>query len=164
MASSEQVLLSDDLLNVMRGAVNYAVEYDAKFVAPPHLLLALLDDPKIGEQLSEPLERGRIIAAARQPQTGGVVEVSEGPLPRGETPPFQRYDTLVFQSTDGKNHRWLNKDVFKIFQESARRVDGGRFLPKHLAVGFVSEATSDRNIMQLLGRDPQVFTETVYGL
>src|SRR5271170_6915771 len=105
MASNEQVLLSDELLNVMRGAVTYATEYDAKFVAPPHVLLALLDDPKIGELLSEPLERGRVIAAARQPTAGGVVEVPEGPLPRGETAPFQRYDTLVFQSIDGKSHR-----------------------------------------------------------
>jgi hypothetical protein len=161
---AEQVLLADELLNVMRGAVSYAAEYDAKFVGAPHLLLALLDDPKIGEHLGESLERGRIVAAARQPITSGVVEVGEGVLPRGETSPFQRYDTLVFQSTDGKHHRWLNKDVFKIFQESARRVDGGRFLPKHLAVGFVNEAGNDRNILQLLGRDPQQFTETVYGL
>ena len=29
------------------------------------------------------------------------------------------------------------------------------------AVGFVNEATNDRNILQLLGRDPQQFTETV---
>ena len=162
--SSEQVLLSDELLNVMRGAVNYANEYDANFVGPPHLLLALLDDPKIGGTLLQSLERGRIIAAARQPTASGTVEVPEGPLPRGERPPFQRYDTLVFQSSDGKAHRWLNQTVFKIFQESARRVDGGRFLPKHLAVGFVNEASSDRNIMQLLGKEPQEFTELVYGL
>lgn len=162
--ATEQVLLSDELLNVMRGAVSYAVEYDAKFVAPAHLLLAILDDPKIGSSLSESIERGRVIATARQPAPAGVVEVPEGVLPRGETPPFQRYDTLVFQSTDGKNQRWLSKDVFEIFQESARRVDSGRMLPKHLAVGFVNAATNDRNMMQLLGRDPHQFTETAYGL
>ena len=71
--SSEQVLLSDELLNVMRGAVNYANEYDANFVGPPHLLLALLDDPKIGGTLLQSLERGRIIAAARQPPASGTV-------------------------------------------------------------------------------------------
>jgi hypothetical protein len=164
MASNEQVLLSDDLLNVMRGAVKYATEYDAGYVGPPHLLLAILDDPKIGAALTEMLERGRIIAAARQPTASGVVEVPEGPLPRGERPPFQRYDTLVFQSSDGKSHRWLNQTVFKIFQEAAQRVDGGRFLPKHLAVGFVNEASSDRNILQLLGKEPQEFTKAVYAL
>jgi len=46
VASNEQVLLSDELLNVMRGAVTYATEYDAKFVAPPHVLLALLTTPR----------------------------------------------------------------------------------------------------------------------
>jgi hypothetical protein len=162
--AAEQVLLADELLNVMRGAVSYAAEYDAKFVGVPHLLLALLDDRKIGQVLGESLERGPIVAAARQPVPAGVVAVGEGVLPRGETAPFQRYDTLVFQSTDGKHHRWLNKDVFKIFQESARRVDGGRFLPKHLAMGFINAATNDRNILQLLGPDPRQFTETVYGL
>jgi len=160
----DQVLLADDLLAVCRAAVTFAVEYGAAFVAPPHMLLALLDDPKIGGTLLQSLERGRIIAAARQPTASGTVEVPEGPLPRGERPPFQRYDTLVFQSSDGKAHRWLNQTVFRIFQESARRVNGGRFLPKHLAVGFVNEASSDRNIMQLLGKEPQEFTELVYAL
>jgi hypothetical protein len=162
--ASEQVLLSDELLNVMRGAVNYAAEYDASFVGPPHLLLAILDDPKIGNILTQMLERGRVVAAARQATASGVVEVPEGQLPRGERAPFQRYDTLVFQSSDGKAHRWLNQTVFKIFQESARRVEGGRFLPKHLAVGFVNEASSDRTILQLLGKEPQEFTQAVYGL
>jgi hypothetical protein len=162
--ATEQVLLSDELLHVMRGAVTFAVEYDAAFVAAPHLLLAILDDKKIGEALSESIERGRVIASARQPSSAGVAEVPEGVLPRGETAPFQRYDTLVFQSIDGKHQRWLSKDVFEIFQESARRVDGGRLLPKHLAVGFANAAANDRSVMQLLGRDPQLFTETAYGL
>src|SRR5262249_1615963 len=113
MASNGQVLLSDELLHSMRRALTYPTQYDATVVAPAHRLLARRDDPKNGAALSEPVERGRIIAAARQPQTGGVVEVNEGPLPRGESAPFQRYDTLVFQSQDGKSHRWLNKDVFK---------------------------------------------------
>lgn len=160
----EQVLLSDDILAVMRGAVTYAVSYGAAFVAPPHLLLALLDDPKVGTALGATLERGRLVAAARQPSPGGVVEVPEGPLPRGEKPPFLRYNTVVFQSTDGAHQRWLNRDTFRMFNDSAKRANGGRYLPKHLAVGIANEATSDRDVRVLLGRDPEVFKEVAFGL
>jgi hypothetical protein len=161
---AEQVLLSDDLLAVMRGAVAYAVSYGAAFVAPPHLLLALMDDPKVGGVLTPALERGRLIAAARQPSPGGVIEVPEGPLPRGEKPPFLRYDTVVFQSTDGQHQRWLNRDTFRLFNDSAKRAGGGRYLPKHLAIGIANEATSDRDVRGLLGRDPEVFKEVAFAL
>ena len=164
MSIGDTVLVTEEVLNVMRGSVTYAVEYGSQFVGPAHLLLALLDDPKIGDTLRDAVERGRIIAAARQPAPGGLVEVQEGPLPRGEQAPFQRYDTLVFQSTDGKQQRWLNRDTFGIFNEAARRVDGGRFLPKHIAVGFAIDAQNDRDVRTLLGRDPQVFSELAYAL
>jgi hypothetical protein len=161
---NETVLVSDELLAVMRAAVTYAVEYGAQFVAPPHLLLALLDDPKIGDELRDTIERGRVVAAARQPAAGGVVEVPEGPLPRGEAAPFQRYDTLVFRSTDGAHQRWLNRDSFGIYNEAARRVEGSRFLPRHIAVGFAVDGQNDRDVRTLLGRDPQVFSELAYAL
>jgi hypothetical protein len=161
---SEQVLLSDELLTVMRGAVKYAVDYGGDFVAPSHLLLALLDDAKIGDTLREPLERGRIIAAARQPAPAGIVEVPEGNIPRGESPPFVRYDSLAFQSLDGQHTRWLNRDTFRLFNESGKRVDGARFLPKHLAVGFANEAANDRDIRGLLGKDPETFKNVAYAL
>jgi hypothetical protein len=160
----DQVLLSDDLLAVMRGAVSYAVEYGAQFVAPPHLLLALLDDVRIGDTLRDTLERGRVVAAARQPAPGGVIELKEGALPRGEKAPFVRYDTVVFQSIDGTQQRWLNRDSFRIFNESARRVDKGRFLPRHLALGIALESQEDRDIRVLLGREPELFKEIAFQL
>jgi hypothetical protein len=160
----DQVLLSDELLAVCRAAVTFAVEYGASFVAPPHVLLALLDDPKVGGALAEVLERGRIVAAARQPSPGGVHEVGEGAMPRGEKPPFTRYDSLVFHSSDGQYQRWLNRDSFKLFNESARRANGGRFLPRHLALGITVVAQDDQNVRALLGKDPDVFKEIVYAL
>jgi hypothetical protein len=160
----DQVLLADDLLAVCRAAVTFAVEYGAQFVAPPHILLALLDDPKIGGALAEALERGRIVAAARQPSPGGVLEVGEGVLPRGEKPPFTRYDTVVFHSSDGGYQRWFNRDSFKLFNESAKRANGGRFLPRHLALGFAVFGQEDRDVRALLGKDPEVFKEIVYAL
>jgi hypothetical protein len=164
MMDVEQVLLSDDVLAVMRAAVSYAVEYGAKFVAPPHLLLALLDDARIGDTLMESVERGRVVAAARQPAPAGVVEMKEGTLPRGEKAPFVRFDTVVFQSTDGHHQRWLNRDTFRIFNESAKRVERGRFLPRHLAVGIALEAQEDRDIRVLLGREPALFKELAFRL
>jgi len=161
---SDQVLLSDEALAVCRAAVTFAVEYGASFVAPPHVLLALLDDPKVGAALAEVLERGRIVAAARQPSAGGVHEVGEGALPRGEKPPFVRYDTLVFHSSDGQYQRWLNRDSFKLFNESVKRANGGRFLPRHLALGLSIFAQDDGNVRALLGKDPEIFKEVVYAL
>ena len=161
---ADQVLLSDDLLAVMRGAVSYAVEYGAEFVAPPHLLLALLDDGKIGDTLRDTLERGRVVAAARQPSAGGVIELKEGALPRGERAPFVRYDTVVFQSIDGQAQRWLNRDTFKIFNEAARRVEKGRFLPRHLALGIALGSQEDRDLRLLLGKEPELFKETAFAL
>lgn len=160
----DQVLLTDELLAVCRAAVTFAVEYGAAFVAPPHMLLALLDDAKIGQTLGDVLERGRIVAAARQPAPGGVHEVGEGVLPRGEKPPFTRYDSLVFHSSDGQYQRWLNRDSFKLFNEAAKRANGGRFLPKHLALGFTVVAQDDQNTRSLLGKDPEAFKEIVYAL
>jgi hypothetical protein len=161
---ADQVLLSDELLVVVRSAVTFAVEYGATFVAPSHLLLALLDDPKVGPELGDVLERGRVVAAARQPAAGAVHEVPEGPLPRGEKPPFTRYDTVIFQTLDGQFQRWLNRDSFKLFNEGARRADGGRFLPKHLALGFWECAQDDRDMRALLGQDPELFKDAVYAL
>ena len=160
----DQVLLSDELLAVCRAAVTFAVEYGASFVAPPHVLLALLDDAKIGGALAEVLERGRIVATARQPAPGGVHEVPEGIMPRGEKPPFIRYDTVVFHSSDGQYQRWFKRDTFKLFNESAKRANGGRFLPKHLALGMTVVAQDDQNVRALLGKDPEIFKEVVYAL
>jgi hypothetical protein len=160
----DQVLLSDELLAVCRAAVTFAVEYGASFVAPSHILLALLDDSKVGGALAEVLERGRIVAAARQPSAGGVHETPEGIMPRGEKPPFLRYDTVVFHSSDGQYQRWFNRDSFKLFNESAKRANGGRFLPRHLALGITVLATDDQGTRALLGKDPEVFKEVVYAL
>jgi hypothetical protein len=164
MMDDDQVLLSDELLLVVRGAVTFAVEYGALFVAPAHILLALMDDPKVGPALGEVLERGRVVAAARQAAAGAVHEVGEGVLPRGEKPPFTRYDTVVFQTLDGQYQRWLNRDAFKLFNAGAQRANGGRFLPKHLALGFWVVAQDDRDARALLGHEPDIFKDVVYAL
>ena len=161
---SDQVLLSDELLTVLRTATTFAVEYGATFVAPSHILLALMDDSKVGPAIGEVLERGRVVAAARQPSAGAVHEVPEGTLPRGESAPFIRYDTVIFHSLDGQFQRWLNRDSFKLFNESAKRANGGRFLPKHLALGFWVVSQDDRDTRALLGAEPELFKDAVFAL
>jgi hypothetical protein len=104
------------------------------------------------------------VAAARQPSAGGVHEVPEGIMPRGEKPPFVRYDTVVFHSSDGQYQRGFNRDSFKLFNESAKRANGGRFLPRHLALGFTVFAQDDQNVRLLLGKEPETFKEIVYAL
>lgn len=161
---NEQLLLSESLLTAVRAAVNYATEYGQTFIGPSHMLLGLLDDPDIGDMLRDNLERGRVIAASREPVMPGVTEIPEKFLPRGELPPFPRYDTLAFKSLDGSKTMWLSRDAFRVFVEAARRVEKPPFLPKHLALGFVVQSSTDRDILQLLGRDPQEFSTVVYGL
>ena len=85
-------------------------------------------------------------------------------MPRGEKPPFLRYDSLVFHSSDGQYQRWFNRDSFKLFNESAKRANGGRFLPRHLALGFTVFAQDDQNVRALLGKEPETFKEIVYAL
>jgi hypothetical protein len=161
---SEQLPLSQDILTVMRAAVSHAIDSGSEFVSPAHLLLAMLDDAKLGEVLAEFLERGKIIADTKRKKLPGVLEVPDSPLPEGEVVPFKRYDTLAFRSLDGKRTMWLDRDAFKVFIEGARRVEEGRFMPKHLAMGYVAESIKDRDLQSLLGRDPQAVTAAVFEL
>lgn len=160
----EQLPLSKEILAVMRGAVTYAIASEADFVAPPHLLLALLDDGELGDVLAEFLERGKIVTETKKKKLPGVLEVPEGALPSGEVTPFKRYDTLAFRSVDGETTRWLDRDAFKVFVEGARRVEEGPYKPKHLALGYVAESIKDRDLQGLLGRDPQAVTTAVFEM
>lgn len=162
---NEQLRLAPDLLSVMRAGVTHAIDRGAQFVAAPHLLLALLDEPKVGPPLSERIPRERIekaaeAALAKLPE---VTELPEGVLPEGEKPPFQRYDTLAFTSADGARTVYLDRETYQLFLEGARRADEV-YRPKHLVMGFVAAAVKDGEILALLGPDPTQLTAAVYEL
>jgi hypothetical protein len=162
---SEQLRLGSDLLDVLRAGVTAALADGAAFVAPAHLMLGLLADPRVGPAIDPLVPREKILKAAadapaKEPE---VEELPEGPLPEGEQPPFARYDTLAFRSLDGSRTLYLDGDAFHVFIEGARRADDV-YRPKHLVYGFTAEAVKDRDLLSLFGSDPQSVTKAVDGL
>jgi hypothetical protein len=162
---SEQLRLGSDLIDVLRAGVTAAIGDGAEFVAPAHLLLGLLADPRVGPVIEPLVPREKIVtagdeAAKRAPE---VVEVVEGGLPDGEQAPFVRYDTLAFRSLDGTRTMYLDGAAFHIFIEGARRADDV-YRPKHLVFGFTAEAVKARDLLSLFGSDPQGVTKAVDAL
>ncbi len=60
----EQLRLAPDLLAVLRAAVSHAQARGGRFVAPPDLMLALLDDPQVGPALRGLVAHERLAKAA----------------------------------------------------------------------------------------------------
>lgn len=165
MTDSEQLRLGDDLLAVLRTGVTTALAHGARFVAPPHLLLGLLEDPSVGPAIDplvprEAIDKAAADAVNKPPE---VSEVAENGLPEGAQPPFQRYDTLAFRSQDGTRTLYLDGDAYHVFVEGARRADDV-YRPKHLVFGFTAEAVKDRDLLSLFGSDPQSVTKAVDAL
>ncbi len=162
---SEQLRLDSDLLDVLRAGVTSAIEHGAEFVAPPHLLLGLLADSRVGPAIDPLVPREKIVKAASEAATKlpEIAEVPEGALPDGAAPPFARYDSLAFRSLDGTRTLYLDADAFHVFVEGARRADEV-YRPKHLVYGFTAEAVKDRDLLGLFGSDPQSVTKAVDGL
>jgi ClpA/ClpB-like protein len=161
----EQLRLGSELVDVMRGGVTIAIERGAQFVAPPHLLLALLADPKVGPAIEPLVSRERITRAADDAakKLPEVYEVPEGPLPDDERVPFQRYDTLAFRSREGARTLYLDADAYRLFLEGARRA-GETYQPKHLVMGFTAESVKDRDLLSIVGPDPLKITAVVSDL
>lgn len=165
MAESEQLRLSPELLDVMRAGASAAAEHGCGFIAPPHLLLGLLRDPLIGPAIEplvprETIETAAADAAKKLPE---VTEILEPAPPRGDPPPFTRYDTLAFRSLDGTRTLYLDADAHHVFIEGARRADEV-YRPKQLVYGFTAEAVKDRDVLRLFGSDPQSVTQAVDAL
>ena len=151
----EQLRLGSDLVDVMRAGVTIAAERGARFVAPPHLLLALLADERIGTAIGSLVPRARIERAADDAvkKLPEVYEILEGPLPERERAPFQRYDTLAFRSRDGARTMYLDADAYHLFLEGALRA-GATYRAKHLVMGFSAESVKDRDLLAIVGPDP----------
>jgi hypothetical protein len=151
----EQLRLAPDLLAVMRTGVGAALDSGAEFVAPAHVMVGLLADPRVGPALAPlvPAERVAHAAADATHKLPEVAPLPEGALPDGEDGAFVRYDTLAFRSPDGTRTLYLDADAFHVFMEGARRARE-TYRPKHLALGFTAEAIKDRDVLSLFGADP----------
>jgi hypothetical protein len=162
---SEQLRLGDDLLDVLRAGVTTAIAHGAEFVAPAHVLLGLLADPRVGPVIDPLVPREQIDKAAEDAakKSPEVAEVPEGALPVGELQPFARYESLAFRSLDGTRTLYLDGDAYHVFIEGARRAEDV-YRPKHLVYGFTAEAVKDRELLGLFGSDPQSVTKAVDGL
>jgi hypothetical protein len=165
MTDGDQVRLDPDLLRAVRAGVTAAIENGAEFVAPAHLLLGLLQDPRVGPAIDalvprEAIARAAADAAKKLPE---VAEVPQAALPDGERAPFPSYDTLAFRAADGSRTLYLDADAYHVFVEGARRADDV-YRPKHLVFGFTAEAVKDRHLLALFGTDPASVTKAVEKL
>ena len=162
---SDHLRLDPDLLEVLRAGVTSALEHGAEFVAPPHLLLGLLADPRVGPAIEPLVPRDHILKAAADAakKLPEIDELPEGRLPGGESPPFARYESLAFRSRDGAHTLYLDADALHVFVEGGRRAEEV-YRPKHLVYGFTAEAVKDRDLLSLFGSDPQGVTTAVDAL
>lgn len=163
--TDEQLRLDSDVMNVLRAGVTHAIENGAQFVAPPHLLLGLLDDPLIGPAIVTLVPRDAIDKAAADAaeKPSQLVEHPEEPRPDGDAPPFARFDSLAFRSRDGTRTLYLDAESLRLFIEGARRAVGV-YRAKHLVYGFAAEAVKDRDLLTLFGTDPQSVSKAVEEL
>jgi len=143
---SDQLALDADLIGVMRAAVTSALENGTTFVAPANVVLGLLADPRIGPAIAALIPRERVRQAAADAQQ----ELPE-------------VDTVAFLSRDGAESLYLDADAFRIFVEGARRA-GGTYRAKHLVFALTAEAVKERELLELVGRDPQGVTKAVDAL
>jgi hypothetical protein len=145
---ANEMVLSNELMTVMRKAVTYASAAGSEFVQPPHMLLALLDDETIGPRLSQIIDRERAQVPLRWRPPEKLSDSDSGA-------PFPTYRSLVIRTSEGEGLKWLDGDSYKIFLEGARRVKAGAYLPKHLAKAYVSESNRDHSLLAILGHRPK---------
>ncbi len=165
MTDQDHVRLTPELMAVMRAAAGNAMRRGAHVIAPSDVLLALLYDPLVGPALETLVEPGHIAVAAEdaEKKLPEIAEIPEGVLPDGESPPFVRYDSLVFLSPDGTRTLYLDGQAYHLFIEGARRADEV-YNPKHLVLGFTAEAVKDRDLLGMFGVDPAHVANAVYNL
>ena len=159
----EQIPVSGELLALMRNAAAIAQRLHEPFITNRALLLALLEDPKIGPGLNAVIPRERLEAA--QPEADMTPLIAsrrqEPGLPAGERPAILRFDTLAFKTPDGSTTVWLSREAFKAFTEGAKRVGEGVYLPEFLAFGIAAEATRTPGILAALHISPGAINDVV---
>jgi hypothetical protein len=163
--AAEQIFLSDELLKLMRNAARLAGELREPFITVRTLLIALLEDPALGEPLAEALPREKLENYALPGDAGTRLtasRVAEPNMIAGERPAILRFNTLAFKTPDGGKSVWLSREAQKVWVEGARRVDDGdKFLPKHLAYGIAADALVAPGVLSELHIPPGLVTDAL---
>lgn len=160
----EQILLSEELLTVMRNAAKIAQRLREPFISTRTLLLALLEDPTIGPALVNvlPKEKLQMLPPAEDIRAGAT-RLAEPNMAPGERAAMQRFDTLAFKLPEGKGSIWLSNEALTVFIEGAQRSEG-KYLPKHLAFGIAAEAVRSPGVLAQMRIEPGKVTEAIFSL
>ncbi len=165
---AEQIALSGELLQLLRGAANHAVGLREPFVTMRALLLAMLDDPQLGKSLQdviprEKLEEYEVDAEAAARMTAS--RISETGLQSGERAALLRFNTLAFKTEDGSRSVWLSREAHTAFLSGAQRVsEGCAYLPLHLAQGIAADAVRAPGLLTALKVEPGAVIDAVMKL
>lgn len=160
----EQIPISDEVLAIMRSAASQTLRAGESFITPRTMMIALVQDPGLSEPLQEVVDLEMLRALLPDPlEAPGVTELREDRMASDEQPALLRYDTLAFKDQDAKTTVWLNGEAYAVFLEGARYAEG-RYLPKHLALGFVGEARRQRAVLADIKVDATKLSEAVFKL
>jgi len=168
MSDVDQIFLSDEILALMRNAAAIAMRLKEPFITIRTLLIALLDDPQIGEKLLEALPREKLEeyelpAEAAQRLTASRVQ--EPNMQAGERAALLRFNTLAFKMPDGKKSVWLSREAYQVWNEGAKRVEeGAKYMPKHLAFGIAADAVRSPGVLTALRVSPGDVNEAILAI
>ena len=168
MAEYEQIFLSDEILALMRNAARLAGEFKEPFITVRTILVALTEEPTLGEALLEVLPREKLENYELPEDAGTRLTASRVPEPNavaGERPALLRFNTLAFKTPDGNKSVWLSREAHAIWHEAARRVDeGDKFMPKHLAFAIAADAIRSPGVFKAMHVSPGDVTDVLLKL
>lgn len=168
MSDVESIFLSDELLAMMRNAAAIAQRLKEPFITIRSLLLALLEEPTLGEKLVETLPREKLEAYELPAEAAQRLTASRIPEPNmqaGERAALLRFNTLAFKVPDGSKSVWLSREAYNVWNEGAKRVDEGeRYLPKHLAFGIAADAVRSPGVLTAMRVSPGDVNEAILAL
>ncbi|HVA29504.1 MAG TPA: hypothetical protein VNF68_15080 [Candidatus Baltobacteraceae bacterium] len=168
MSDVDQIFLSEEILALMRNAAAIAQRLKEPFITTRTLLVALLDDPALGEKLVDVLPREKLEAyelPAQAAQRLTASRVQESKMPPGERAALLRFNTLAFKLPDGSKSVWLSREAYQVWNEGAKRVeDGAKYMPKHLAFGIAADAVRSPGVLTDLRVSPGDVSETILTL
>ncbi len=166
--TADHVPVEDDLLVLMRRAARIATELREPFITVRALLVALLEDERIGPALQDAISREKLYdyevdadAATRMTAS----RIAETGLESGERSAMLRFNTLAFKVPDGSRSVWLSREAHSAFLSGAQRVpDGSAYAPVHLAQGIAADAVRAPGLLSALHIEPGVVTDAIMKL